>query len=206
MSSISVQLPNTFIDAKNMIVDALSANNKLSLKNYGGMFANLCEVSHFHIEEVEDEEGYANLDLTVVFKMPIMGSDSQFTLVEKTKKLKVLNNAGDNSWTFNMVNLFWDGDYPSSVAVDMETGEVFLFNIRLNRLELVEFGVLDESMFESFIHDVNDREPFKIYLDEKAMFEFIDGTEGRKHLQKNIYVEFNCGIPIRVYNKRIAVF
>jgi hypothetical protein len=206
MSIMSVKLPNTFIDAKTLISDALSVDKKLSLKNYGGMFANLCEVTHFHMDEVEDEEGYANVDLTLAYKVPLMGNDSQFLLVDKTKKLKVLNTAGDIDWTYNMVNLFWEGDYPSSVAVDVESGEVFLFNVKLNRVELVDFGVLTGSAFESFTHDINDREPFKIRLDEKAMFDFIDGSEGRNHLKKSTFIEFNCGMPIRVYNKRTTSF
>lgn len=205
MWGTSVRLPDIFLDAKRMIEDTLKSSEKLSLKKYGSMFSNLADVVHFHIEEIEDEESYANLDLIITYKLRVISPNNQFKTIEKTRNLKVLNPKGDNRWTFRMINKIWDGDYPSSVAVDMETGEVFLFSIKANRIELTEFGKFNELEFETFLHELNDREPFRIRIDEDAMFDYIDGAEGINHLQKNIYIEFNCGMPIRVYNKRVGV-
>jgi hypothetical protein len=204
MSNMNVRLPDTFVDAKRMIEDSLE-NKKLSLKTYGAMFSNLADVTLYHIAEVEDEEGYANLDLLITYKYRTMGLSGGFEVIEKTKKLKVLNSIGDSQWTFRMITKVWDGDYPSTVAVDMETGEVFLFSLKMNRIELTEFGKLTETQFEVFKYELNDREPFRIRLNADAMFEFIDGAEGLNHLQKSVFVEFSCGMPIVVENKRTSV-
>lgn len=204
MSSMNVKLPDIFIDAKSMIEGALE-NKKLSLRTYGAMFSNLSDVTHYHINEVDDEEGYANIDMLLTYKFRTLSTDDSFGVIEKTRNLKVLNTAGDNQWTYRMITRIWDGDYPSSVAIDMETGELFLFNVKINRVELIEFGVLSEIEFETFKLELNDREPFRIKLHEDAMFEFIDGAEGLNHLQKNIYIELSCGMPIKVRNKRKSV-
>jgi hypothetical protein len=202
MSSMNVRLPETFGDAKGMIEGSFDANHKLRLKRYGAMFSNLCDVSHYHIEESDDDEGYANLDLTVTYKMRLISVEEKFDLVEKTRKLRVLNTAGDNQWTYRMIRMVWEGDYPSSVAVDVETGEVFLFSVKVNCIELIEFGVLDAKEHDTFMHELSDREPFKIKIDSDSMFEYIDGAEGVSHLQKNVVVEFDCGMPIEVTSKK----
>lgn len=196
-----VKLPEIYIDAKNLIEGVLSESSKLSLRSYRGtysMFSNLCDIVHYHIEEVEDEESYANLDMTLTYKVRVMTPENKFDVIEKVRNLRVLSTLGDNLWTYRMINKVWEGDYPSTVAVDMETGEVFFFSIKLNRLELIEFGKFTETEFETFRYELNDREPFSIKIDEKAMFDYIDEAEGVKHLQRNIVVEFNCGLPIKV--------
>lgn len=193
-----VRIPETFIDAKSMIESVLIEGMKLSVKNYGSMFSNLSDIVHYKIDEAEDEEGYANVDLFITYRMRVMGVSNQFESVDKTRNLRVLNSLGDNKWTYRMINKIWDGDYPSTVAVDMETGEVFFFNIRVNRIELAKFGKMSETQFEVFLEEINDREPFKIKIAEEAMFDYIDGAEGINHLKRNIYIELSCGLPIRV--------
>jgi hypothetical protein len=195
----NVRVPETFIDAKGMIEDSLNEGMKLSVKSYGSMFSNLADILHFHIEDA-DHEGYANIDLFITYKLRVMGNNDLFETVEKTRNLRVLNSLGDTKWTYRMINKIWDGDYPSTIAVDMETGEVFFFNVRVNRIVLEKFGKMAELQFETFIQEINDREPFRIRISDDAMFDFIDGSEGINHLQRNIYVEFNCGLPIRVSN------
>lgn len=205
MSHINVKFPDTYIDAKDMVVNALEQGGRVSIRAFKGLFANLCDVTHYHIEEVEDEEGYSNMDILLTYKIRSLSTENGPQLLEKTRKLRVLTAQGDNSWTYRMIDKIWEGDYPSTVAVDMASGEVFLFGIKMNRIELIEFGQFDQLQFESFKLDVSDREPFSIKIDPNAMFEYIDGAEGINHLQRNIIVEFNCGLPIQVRNGRREV-
>lgn len=205
MPVTSIRLPDVYIDAKEMLKNNIDSNNKLSLRTYGAMFSNLADITHYSIAEVEDQEGYANLDLTITYKYRKMSMDDQFILVEKTRNLKVLCNYGDNQWTYRMINKIWEGDYPSTVAYDVESGEVFLFNLKLNRIELVEFGKLEGTAFESVKEELHDREPFKIVINPEAMFNFIDESEGINHLKRNVVIEFNCGVPVRVENIGSAV-
>src|SRR5690606_39242076 len=110
----------------------------------------------------------------------------------------VLSSSGDTRWTYRARNKIWDGEYPSTVAIDTETGDVMFFNLKPNRIELVFFGVLEGTAFDTVMSELHDREPFKIALDPDAMFNYIDESEGINHLKSNVLVIFNCGIPITV--------
>jgi len=198
-SESSIRLPDTYIDAKEMIVNNISSYGKVSLKTYGAMFSNLADIVNYSINEVDDPESPANLDLTLSYRFRALVGN-EFIAVEKTRILKVLCNHGDNLWTYRMINKIWEGDYPSTVAYDTETGEVFFFNVKLNRLELVEFGKLEGTAFDAVKDDLNDRKPFRISISPEAMFNYIDEGEGISHLQRNVIIEFNCGVPIRVEN------
>lgn len=194
----AVRLPDSYIDARQSIEESLKASSRLSFKTFGSLFSILCDVLHHHIEEVEDPESYSNLQLTLTYRMNIFTETGTPSLIEKTRKLRVLTAIGDTAWTYRMIDRLWEGDYPSTVAVDLETGDIFFFNIKLNRLELIEFSRFTEQEFDTFLLEVHDREPFKICLDPNAMFDFIDGAEGINHLKRGIQVEFNCALPIRV--------
>lgn len=205
MSNMSVRLPGTFIDAKGLIEQSLESNHRISLRNYGAMFAIPAEVVHYSFGEPENEEGYANMDMTIIYRYPKATKDD-FVNVEKTRILRVLNTEGDNLWTHRTINKIWEGDYPSTVAFDIDTGDVFLVGVKLNRLELTAFGVLEPIELETVLEELHDREPFRIIIDPDAMFEYISEAEGINHLKSHIVVEFKCGVPIHVKVKRLAVF
>lgn len=201
---MGVRLPDVHCDAKQMIEEVLDSK-QLTVRLYGSLSANPCDVTHFHIEDVDNPESEANLNLTLTYKERVISKTDRFEVVEKTQNLKVLNNHTDDLWSFNMVNKIWDGDYPSSVAINIETGVVYLFNLRVSGLELTEFGKLTEKEFEAFKEDWNERAPFKIKLDEGAMFKFIDGAEGYNHLRRNIFIEFDCIVKLRVYPREVVI-
>lgn len=198
MLNSAVRYPDVFIDAKSLIEGVVDASPLLSLRTDGVMFANLCDILYLHIEDAEDVEGYSNLTLVVTYKQNVFMETSNFTAVEKTRKLKVLTSIGDTSWTYRMIDKVWEGDYPSTVAVDVTTGEVFFLSIKVNRLELIEFGLLSNLELDTFNLEVHDREPYRITIDSSAMFDYIDGAEGINSLRRNIVVEFNCAVPLRV--------
>ena len=198
----NVRLPERFIDAKELLLNTLESTNSVSFKSYGSLFSNRCAVTHYHVDEVEDEEGFSNLDMTLVYTEPVLADNPVFQTVEKTAKLRVLSPAGDNDWTYRMIDKIWEGDYPSTVAVDLWTKRVYFLNIRLSGLELVEFGTMEDNQFEAFDEGVADKDPFRITIGEKAMFDYIDGSEGINNLKRNIIIEFNCGIPLKVKTSR----
>lgn len=189
--------PDVFVDAKELIKSCLESR-KLSVKTYGSMFSRQCDVLHYHIGDKDDEESYSNLRMVITYKMPYMDENERFTFLEKTRNLLVLSSSGDTRWTYRARNKIWDGEYPSTVAIDTETGDVMFFNLKPNRIELVFFGVLEGTAFDTVMSELHDREPFKIALDPDAMFNYIDESEGINHLKSNVLVIFNCGIPITV--------
>lgn len=198
-----ISMPSTFCDAKQLLEDNLNTYRRVVVKRFNEICENSCDLIHFHITEVEDEEQYASLDISLNYKERIIiGSVDRFDTVERFRQLRILCNLGDNHWTARTKHKIWNDDYPSTVAVDMETKQVFLVYIRPKALELVEFGIFSASEFEAFLTDANDREPFAIKLDPEAMFRYIDGATGIDDLYKNVYIEFNCTAPINIYCRR----
>lgn len=203
---MAINMPSIFSDAKQMLEDNLSTYRRLVVKKYNDIFANSCDVIHFHITEVEDEEGYSNLDIFLNYNERVIIESNgieRFEKVERCKQLRILCNLGDNFWTYRTINKIWNGDYPSTVAVDTDTKEVFFVHVRTSCIELVKFGIFSNSEFEAFLADIIEREPFRIKIDEDAMFRYIDGATGIDDLVNNVYIQFNCGTPIRINNEGV---
>lgn len=192
----NVRLPGVYVDAKELLESFLESG-RLVLGDFHTGHSRLCTIEHFHMATVdeEDEEGYANISLSVSYNLPMLGVNS-FAL--KTRKLRVLNTLGDTKWTYRTIRQIWDGFYPTSVAVDEENGDVFFINLRMEKVELVYFGVMTKSELDFFLFEISEREPFEISIDKDAMFQFIDGGEGINHLRDNIMIELRCGVPITV--------
>lgn len=196
--SENTKYPETHLDAKSMVESALNSNMRLLQRTYDAIFAQVSTITHFFIEEVEDEMGSSTLDLTITYLEGVLKEGHEFKEVEKTRKLKVLSAKGDSEWTYRLIQRVWEDNYPTTVAIDMETKELFFFNIKMSAIELVAFSVLDDQQFEAFKFELNDHEPFKVRLAEKAMMTFIDGAEGINYLKRNIIVQLNCGIPLEI--------
>lgn len=200
MLASSIKYPTVFVDAKELLVGVLEKTKRLGFKKYGDLLVSVGDLVSYNISDVENELSYANIDLYIKYKLHVLREEGGADFVDKERNLRVLCNLGDSDWTYRMIDKVWEGDYPSTVAVDMDTGEVFLLYLRANRLELVLFGVFSEKEFESFKFELQEREPFSIKIDEKAMFTYIDGAEGINHLKNKIFIEFNCHVPLRIYN------
>jgi hypothetical protein len=144
------------------------------------------------IKEEESPSEYANLDLEIVLASSDVG-DSEST---RTLNLRVLSSLGDYLWTPRMVSKLWYGVYPDSVAVDKNSGAVYLLYLFSGELCFVEIGQLQGSDLEMVLFEVHDRDAYKILIEPDAMFTYIDGAEGLSFLQDNFYLEFNCPVPI----------
>ena len=67
---MQLRLPEIFCDAKQAIEDSLE-NNKLVLSKYNSTMVNMCEVTHFHITEKENEY-IGNMQLLITYKERII--------------------------------------------------------------------------------------------------------------------------------------
>jgi hypothetical protein len=199
---LNIKLPHTYSDTKE-IIETVLRKNRLLIKGFDSVFNTVSDIRIYNVEPVnfgdliadDFEDGYSNCKLNLVYDVKTFIEDSP-AIIEVSKSLMVLNTMNDTIWTYRMIQNIWEGDYPSTVAIDMETREVFLFNLKPNWLELVRFGILDELQFEAITLGLNFRSPFYIGIDTKAMYQYIDGAEGLNYLKKNIIIEFDCGIPI----------
>lgn len=191
-----MRLPETYIDAKQAIEESLEGN-KLIIGKYGSLLANLCDVIHYHVQDVENKEGLGNLTLLLTYKVRIINKYNKFEEVKKSQTLKVLTTKGDKIWPYSIVIKVWEGNYPSGVAVNEETGQIYLLNLRMSGLELVSFSTFTEEELAAFKEDLNEVAPYRITLNEDAMFDYIAGLEGNRHLKETLSIEFDCGVKIR---------
>lgn len=193
-----VKYPDTFIDAKVMLENCLNDSPHLRFRAFEGWYTRPCEVNTFYIDEVEDIESPSNLTLNVTYNASYLSEEHGFQTIERVRKLRVLSARGDDRWTYRLIDKVWEGQYPSTIAIDLESHEVFFLNITVSGLDLIHFGVLDEKQYEAFDLEINDRQPFRVKISEQALMDYVDGGEGINHLRRNLVVELDCGIPLDV--------
>ena len=196
---MQLRLPVIFCDAKQAIEDSLE-NHKLILSKYNSSMVNMCEVTHFHIEESKDNESVGSLKLLISYKEKIITKYDKFETLNKTQVLTILNTKGDIVWPYLMVTKVWNGEYPSTVAINEETGVVYLVFLRMGSLGLTEFALLKKNELECIKDSLNESEPYRIRLDEEAMFKVLGEIEGNRCLYETLFIEFDCGVKFRVYS------
>ena len=198
---MQLRLPEIFCDAKQAIEDSLE-NNKLILSKYNSSMVNMCTVTHYHIEDEEDKEHIGNLKLMISYKERIITKYDKFETLNKTQVLTVLNTRGDPIWPYIMTAKVWNGEYPSAVAINEETGVVYLLYLGISSLGLTEFAVLKENQLECVKESLNEVSPYRIKLDEDSMFKVLGEIEGNRCLHETLFIEFDCGVKFRVYADR----
>lgn len=157
------------------------------------------EVISYSFDEAESDS--PEITVRLMYRLPVF--DSTVMAVDKYKRVRLLSSVGDEEWTERMRLKIWDGKYPTTVAIDEDTKEVLLVRITDHIVSFETFGQLTEDQYNVILEDLDDREPFRLFLDSTAMFKFIDGAEGLNHLLNGVFVEFNCAVPIRVYRNTI---
>lgn len=193
------RLPETYGDAKEVLTNAL--DKKVFMKGlYGTIKSNPCEVVHIQIHDKKELEDIGSIVVDLNYKERVINKYGKFEEKKVVQTLHILNPRGDEVWPFTLVVKIWDVKYPSSIALDIKRGIVYFLNINSNGLSLVEFAHLNEEEIEAISYDLNEREPYKIRLDERAMFDFIAEYEGIKALKRGVFIEFDCGVRFRVYN------
>lgn len=196
------RIPENFCDAKQAIKDSLE-QNKLILSRYNSTLVNLCEVTHYHIKDEEDDERVGSVHLSISYKEKIITKYDKFETLNKHQELTILNPNGDIIWPFTMVGKVWEGNYPSGVAINEETGVVYLIYLSLNTFGLTEFAILSDSELESVKESLNEVKPYAIKLDEDAMFKVLAEVEGTRYLHETLCIEFDCGVKFKVSSKSL---
>lgn len=196
---MQLRLPEIFCDAKQAIEDSLE-NKKLILSKYNSSLVNMCEVTYFHIDDVEDTEATGSLTLTLRYKERIITKYDKFETLNKTQVLTVLSTKGDPIWPYLMTTKVWNGEYPSAVAINVETGVVYLLYLRMGSLGLTEFALLKENQLECIKESLNEVAPYRIKLDEDSMFKVLGEIEGTRCLHETLFIEFDCCVKFRVYS------
>ena len=195
------RLPEMFCDAKQAIEDSLE-NKKLVLSQYNSSLVNMCDVTHYHIEEQSDSEHIGSIKLLITYKERLITKYDKFETLNKTQNLTILTSKGDPIWPYIMITKVWNGEYPSAVAINEETGVVYFVYLRIGSLGLTEFGMLKDNQLECIQESLNESSPYRIRLDEDAMFQVLGEIEGFRCLHETVYIEFDFGVKFRVYADR----
>lgn len=199
----SNRLPGTYSDAKELINSVLERGSSVVFSKYRHEYSNACLVKHYYIEPPAEglDNGQPNLDLRIDYvENKIV--EGVCKPLERHKRLRVLSSTGDTHWdNKNIVLKVWNGDYPTTVAVDVESGHVYLVYLYFNQFRLEYFGSMDDEQLETFLYTVNDREPFSIFINPNTMFQYIAESEGTNALKRGVTITFNCSTPVVIYNR-----
>ena len=196
------RLPFYNIDSSEVLKEIIKEGVIVTESQYRSKIKQSCVLKNCSIEVCgeEDDEFHTNIILGLTYTKNV-SKDSKIAPTDKTVKLRVLCGLGDREWGYRSKIKVWDGDYPSTVGVDIDSGTVYLLYVRKERLDLVEFGELEKQELDAFEDSLNTREPYNIGLDTNTLFAYLDGLEGYNFLKDNVYIDFNCCKPIRVYSK-----
>lgn len=163
-------------------------------------------LQHIDMEAVEFEEvetdakdaAYSNICLNIAYTtvLPNCVGRAKATTVENTLTLILLTTAGDIEWHTVLKNKVWNGNYPSTVGVNVNTGEVYCVFVQSGLLELRLFGTLTELDKEGLLDHLNYKKPYKITISYDALWDYAAELEGSRYLRDNLQMEFDCGRPV----------
>lgn len=193
----TVRLPEFYVDAKELLTLSLG-DGSIRLSEYGNTLSKLAKLKSYNIAEVENEESCVNISLNLVTEEKVIDSSDNFLDTTVTRELLLLNTSADVNWTYRMINKIWEGEYISTVAIDKNTGVIYFVKIKNTGFELVTFSRVSDVELSIILDSIDECKSYKVGIDEEAMFRYIDGGQGLDHLADNIFVEFNCDVPIRV--------
>lgn len=86
---------------------------------------------------------------------------------------------------------------PDTVAVDTESGDVYLVYMNVNPeiFEMLHFGVLSKLSKDIVIDDDFLEAKYEFGVDKQYLYNFITGDEGWNYLRDNMYIQFNGVTP-----------
>jgi hypothetical protein len=193
-----MRLPEMYIDAKELLVTKLKEDRPIIKGQYDLMLVVPCELEKFEIEEKEDDS-FGTIKLKMVYKESGINKYEEFKMTKKEQELHLLSPNNDIIYNHNLIVKLWNGEYPSTVALDFKEEKVYLVYLGRN-FKIIEFANLSKDKVSILEEDLFEAKPYKIKLDEKSMFDFISEEEGFNNLRKNIYIQFDCGMKIKIYN------
>ena len=194
---MAVRLDTTFEGAKHVLETAFNMKT-VAFSTWGGKIANMGRIKEYNICNVgkgDDGDDDANITVTMSYEIAQVDDTGYLQEYPKNCTMDFYSNIADNEWTANMRMKIFENDYPSTVAVDKDSGVVYFVHIQPWGVEFKKFGILSDNDFEA-LEDINVRGPYRIRLNADAMFKVIDGSEGYNYLRKTMFVEFDCGRPV----------
>lgn len=192
-------LGNYFEDAKSSLEVALGVNQSVAFSSFNSPLLSSCIISGITIEHYGSEDSdRANMRVFLQFQEYGFEEDGAPKQQVKIMNLLVLNSEADNRWTKRMRTNVWNDRYPATVAIDMDTAEVYLLFIESWGVELRHFSKLKPDDLQALLLTLDENAPFYIFIDGLAMFDVLDGAQGYSHLLDNLYISFKGSRRLRV--------
>lgn len=157
------------------------------------------DIIDFNIEQLvisKNKSEKANVGLSLTYRSMSL-EENNLQEIAKQQYFMLLNSEVDIEWSYGMIQKIWNGNYPSTVAIDGD-GKCYFVYVEQWGIHFSYFALLSEQELDMLSTYLNDDAPFKITISPKAMFKVIDGVEGYNYLRKNIVVEFNCTTKLSV--------
>lgn len=194
------RLPFYNLDACMVLKNVLDTNSLIIEKRYRDDMKHGCILKGYEMNANEEDDKHTSILLKLEY-IKNVNKIGKISPVDVVLNLKILCGLGDRAWGYRSKIKVWDGDYPSTVGVDVKSGKVYLLFVRQDVLEVVEFGQIEEKELDMFLDSLNDREPYKIGLEEDTLFDYLDGNEGYNYLKNHVYIQFNCCSKLKVYSR-----
>lgn len=192
-------LGNYFEDAKASLETAFGVNQSIAFSSFNSPFLSNCVINGVTVEHFGSEDSdRANMRVFLQFQEYDFESDGTPKQLVKIMNLLVLNSEADIKWTKRMRTNVWNDRYPTTVAIDMDTAEVYLLFIESYGVELRHFAKLKPDDLEALLLTLDENAPFYIFIDSGAMFDVLDGAEGYSHLLNNLFIVFKGARKVRL--------
>ena len=192
-------------DAKVQLEDILQTNNIINISSSNSPISNQGIIESTIIDHIGAEDSdRANMQVALRFKEYAANADGVFDQTTRVLNLVMLTSEGDKRWSKRMREYVWKGKYPESIAIDRETGTVYLVFITQIGFELLHYSEIALDKLEAALLTLNNNAPYYIYIEDTAMFDVLDGSEGYNHLYRNTYIMLNGVQQTKISKKGIS--
>ena len=159
-------LSNYYEDAKASLESAFCVNQSVAFSSFNSPLLNNCIISGVTIEHFGSEDSdRANMKVFLQFQEYDFEDDGEPKKQVKIMNLLILNSEADTKWTKRMRTNVWSDRYPTTVAIDTDTAEVFLLFLESWGVELKHFSRLKADELEALLLTLDENAPFYIYID-----------------------------------------
>ena len=198
-------LSSFYDDAVAQLEAAMNVNRNLIFSSFYSALPNHAIIEGRTFEKLGSEESdRANISVYLQFREVTITDEGEYKQNVKGTHLIILNPEADNKWTKRMRLQVWDDRYPDSIAIDRDTGEVFLLFLDAWGVELRHFAKIKLSDLEALLLTLDETAPFYIFVDDDAMFMVLDGSEGWNHLLDNLYISLKGSRRLKLYIRKSA--
>lgn len=190
---------NYYEDAVRTLESVFRVNNTFCISSFHSPLFNQGIVESCKVTPLASEDSdRSNVLLSVRFKEYIQDDKGAFTYTSSTREFIIFNPEGDTRWTRRMKLSVWDNNYPDTVAIDRESGDVYVLYLGTESAEFKHFSSIPVDELNTVLMALDYNAPFYIFIDDKAMFSVLDGGEGFNHLLHNTYIMLTGTNRVRI--------